>query len=236
MSDSEMLALAPRHRLFVAEFLKDLNAYGAAQRAGFNGNTGVELIARPDVRVAVSAGLREKVDSAGRDAQAVLDYLWEIVNADPSGITTLHHYCCRYCHGEDFKEQHTPKEIRDRQRWYGDDDLEVLAGMRDAGMHAFPEDGGVWNPDAEPNPECPECRGKGIPRVELKNIDTLPRELKRLFSSVKRKADGSLEVTMRSQDRALELLAKYYGLLDDRVDLRVGVDLAARIVAARSRS
>lgn len=75
--------LTPRMRLFVAEYLKDLNATQAAIRAGYSERSAYQighmLLKRLDVRNAVERGLGRQEDRARVDADFVITAAKEVI-------------------------------------------------------------------------------------------------------------------------------------------------------------
>lgn len=71
------MALAEKHRRFVAEYLKDLNATQAAIRAGYSEKTakqqGSRLLTNADIASAVSAGQAKALERAELSATRVLE-------------------------------------------------------------------------------------------------------------------------------------------------------------------
>ena len=66
--------MTARQAVFVAEYLTDFNARQAALRAGYAPSTreGWRILTRPAVAAAVRAGVRERVERLGIDADHVL--------------------------------------------------------------------------------------------------------------------------------------------------------------------
>lgn len=85
-----MAELTPKQRLFVAEYLKDLNATQAAIRAGYSAKTaneqGARLLAHVSVRQAVDLGMATRVNEIKVDANYVLQRLYEMAEADINDI------------------------------------------------------------------------------------------------------------------------------------------------------
>src|SRR5262249_53848390 len=82
--------LRARHQLFVAEYLKDLSVADAAKRAGYNpksaGSVGNRLLRKPHIAAAVDAAKAERAARCQIDADTVLRYLAEMVEADVRDI------------------------------------------------------------------------------------------------------------------------------------------------------
>lgn len=72
-------SLTAKQRLFIAEYLVDRNAAGAARRAGYSERTarkiGQENLTKPDIRAAIEQETAERLDQLGVRADAVLSEL-----------------------------------------------------------------------------------------------------------------------------------------------------------------
>jgi phage terminase small subunit len=81
-----MRKLTPKQQRFVDEYLIDLNASGAAKRAGYSAKTadqlGYQLLQHPSVADAISKGRQSQTTRAKVDAQWLLDRLTDICDAD----------------------------------------------------------------------------------------------------------------------------------------------------------
>jgi hypothetical protein len=82
----------------------------------------------------------------------------------------------------------------------------------------------------DPNPLCDSpsiaegfnfggCAGAGIAIVKLTPTRKLSRRTAKLISAIRQKKDGSIEIEMRSQDKALELLGRARCVFVDRKEL-----------------
>ncbi len=71
-----MTKLTPKQELFVAEYLKDLNASEAARRAGYSAKTapkiGSENLQKLDVRTAIVNAMNKRMDEIGITQNDVL--------------------------------------------------------------------------------------------------------------------------------------------------------------------
>lgn len=90
-------------------------------------------------------------------------------------------------------------------------DPNELTQMRHVSCDAcWPDQGAtppIWQ---EPNPECLQCQGDGIPRPWFADTRKLSPAARRLFSGVKTSKEG-IQILMRDQDGALDKLAKVFG-------------------------
>ncbi len=84
------MALTAKQRLFVAEYLVDLNATQAAIRAGYSPKTaqriGSENLSKPLIQNAIEAAKKERIESARVDANYVLRRLVSIDQMDVQDI------------------------------------------------------------------------------------------------------------------------------------------------------
>ena len=84
----DMAELTPQQRLFVVEYLKDMNATQAAIRAGYSEKTaasqGQRLLKNVEIRRQIDAALALRVETVKVDADYVLKRLFEMAEADES--------------------------------------------------------------------------------------------------------------------------------------------------------
>lgn len=82
--------LEPKQRLFVAEYLKDLNAKQAAIRAGYSEKTakqqGSRLLTNVDVQAALSAAQAARIEKVEADADFLLKRLFRELQADMADL------------------------------------------------------------------------------------------------------------------------------------------------------
>lgn len=234
-------ALPPRRQRFVFEYLKDLNGTQAAIRAGYaRSQADVEawrLLQDPDVQAAVKALQDERARELKLEANEVLRHLVELAIADPNELIQHRRGCCRHCHGNLFGYQRTPAEMeRDRA---AHEAAELERQRKDPERHqprVFDEAGGVgYDPRREPHEDCPECFGEGVERIHLADTRHLSGPARRLYAGVKQTKDG-VQVLMRDQDKAIELIGRHLAMFKDKVEHDVAENVAAMIAAARKRA
>lgn len=79
--------LRPKQQVFVDEYLKDLNASQACIRTGYSPKTarsmGVQLLAKPNIALAVALAMESRSDRTGITADRVLQELARIAFFDP---------------------------------------------------------------------------------------------------------------------------------------------------------
>lgn len=78
--------MTPKHALFVAEYLKDLNATQAAIRSGYSKKTArqqaSDLLTNPAIETAIQAGLAKRLQKAELTADRVLEEMRRLAFAD----------------------------------------------------------------------------------------------------------------------------------------------------------
>jgi phage terminase small subunit len=236
--------LTPRRALFVREYLRDLNGKQSAIRAGYAPKHAQDeasrLLADPNVKAAVDAALAERFAEVKAEATLVVQHLLDVACADPNDLVQSRRGCCRFCWGKGFRYQRTAGELaRDRASHEADQERKRAEADRDNAAFtpsAFSEQGGDgYHALREPNEDCPECFGDGVLDVHITDSRLLRGGARRLYAGVKRTKDG-IEVKMRDQDKALEMLGRHLGLFNDRLELTGKVELANTIVAARRRT
>lgn len=197
---------------FVQEYCVDFNATQAAIRAGYSPPTAQEqssrLLSNVMIKAAVDERMADIAAAAEITTEAILRRWWEIANADPNELTQVRRVNCRHCHGVLHSYQWTEPEY-----------LAATARAVNSGQQAPDGIGGFgFNPESDPNPDCPECGGEGVEVVHMADTRKLKGTAKRLFAGVQRTKDGA-KVLMREQDAALANLARCLGMFKDQMNL-----------------
>lgn len=216
-----------REDVFVQEYLVDLNGRQAAIRAGYSAQsarqTACELLAKPEVHAKLQKAMDERANRTGITADAVLERLWAMANADPRELTEHHRSCCRYCWGKDHKFQRTPRELEEARAKHELDQNEAIAdakaqGLRPPSSRPFDEAGGIgWDPRRDPHPDCPECFGEGIERVVFKDTRDLSPSARLLYAGVKTTQHG-MEIKMHDPQAAMRDVGRHLGMFKDKVE------------------
>lgn len=208
-----------KQALFVAEYLKCLNASEAARRAGYSAKTamhiGFQLLQKTPVAAAIAEAQRERMERLKLDADGLVQIWSTITTADTNEVVQYRRNCCRYCWGLDFNYQFTPAEFRDAQIRFEERRASILAGGgNDIGD--FPSFEGDWyDKRKRPNPECPECFGDGLGETYIVDTRDLTEAGRALFAGVKEGRDG-IEVKLHDQQTAAEKLGRSLGVFRDR--------------------
>ncbi|MFB5761039.1 terminase small subunit [Paenibacillus medicaginis] len=219
------MALTAKQKLFIKEYLVDLNATQAAIRAGYSAKTaneqGARLLANVSVQAAIQVAMDKRAAKLEITADMVLERWWAIATADPNDIIHLRRTCCRYCFGEDHSYQWTDEAEYERA---------VQAAIRDARLQSeeqgkeiqpnIPSDEGGYGFDSpeRPHPKCPNCRGEGVAGVHIEDTRHLSDKAKLLYAGLKTTATG-IEIKLHDQGKALENVARHLGMFNDKVEL-----------------
>ncbi len=232
--------LTPQQARFVEEYLVDLNATQAAVRAGYSAKTasqqGARLLANVKVQEAIAQAKAARAERVQVTQDMVLADLLAVASADPNELIQFRRACCRNCWGDAFRHQETQGERDVRFAQFEKDRLAAAGKPLEAEFGTFDEKGGIgYDGTRSANPDCPECFGLGVGEVHVPDTRTLTGPARRLYAGVKQTKEG-LQVMMRSQDKALELIGRHLAMFTDKVELSGKVGLADRLEAARKRA
>ncbi|CQR51464.1 terminase small subunit [Paenibacillus riograndensis] len=225
------MALTPKQKLFVQEYLIDLNATQAAIRAGYSPKTAEQQASRLLSNVKVQEAIREaQSHRAARTeitADMVLQRWWDIATADPNELIHLRRLACRYCHGKDHQYQWLDEEEYTQAVKDAIDSAESESKKQDRPVEAIlpSEDGGYgFDRLADPHPKCPKCRGEGRADLHIEDTRKLKGGARLLYAGIKENKNG-IEVIMQDQAKALENVARHLGMFVDKVQHSGNVDL-----------
>ena len=94
--------------------------------------------------------------------------------------------------------------------------MAALDAALTAGKEAPDGMGGFgFDPNLAPHATCPQCGGQGTNDVQI--ADTLKAKSP-LYAGAERTRNG-IKITMRDQDKAVENLARYLGMMVDRKEI-----------------
>lgn len=215
--------LTPQESIFVREYLVDLNASRAARDAGYSPITAKtrasswvleDNAAKPHVAIAVKLALAQRASRLEITADLVLKRWWTIATADARELIQYHRYNCRYCWGKGHGYQWTTKASYD------------MAVQHAAAKQTTPPscDGGFgFDRTADPNPGCPECRGRGEGDLFLTDTRQFSPSAAMLYAGTKI-SQGGVQVLMEDRSAALERVARHLGMLDPKLKLKLGGD------------
>jgi hypothetical protein len=228
--------LSEKRRLFVDEYLIDLNARRAAVKAGFTVNMGRQLLEKPVIQEALRE-LREQTatERHANGGEFVLNRLWDTATADARELIEVYRVPCRYCWGINGQYQWTLGELQrlSKAHKYGRSKQPYEAlwpkGPADFAYYTmgfndieFDELGGEgYTTKRDPNPECCECHGEGVVTQHFTDTRKLSASARALYRGAKITGNG-IEIMLANQDEARNLLARHYNVGVERKQLLVG--------------
>ncbi len=213
------MALSPKQKRFVEEYLVDLNATQAAIRAGYSvrtaTETGYDNLRKPQIAEAIEERQRDRSVRTEITQDMVLQHWYDLATADPNELTQLRRLNCRHCHGIGYQYQWIDHAEYERA---------VRAAMIEAAGEgaepSIPSDAGGYGfyRLGDPHPRCPACLGEGVPDLHLGDTRRLSRKGRLLFAGIKQTQAG-IEIKMHDQSKALELVARHLGMLREKVEV-----------------
>lgn len=213
-------SISKRVPRFVEEYCKHRVGTRAALDAGWPPSwahvAASNLLKTPKIQALIREQDDKIAAAAKLDAALVLREWVDLATADPSKIIKTRQLNCRHCWGVGHAYQWGAREYA-----RACDDAAARTDAKGNPRPAPPptcEGGFGWVFNAEPNAECPECQGEGVPDVVVADMDRLTGPERKLIASVKKTKDG-IEVKMRNQDEALAYLAKHLGMLVEKREL-----------------
>lgn len=220
-------ALSRRHQLFIETYLTTMNSTTAAIRAGYSahGSTAATMGSRlrndPNLAPIIEAMLADELREIAMSRERVLGEIEAMAKADQNELVELRRVCCRYCYGgEDFAYMETPAENRKRVQDY--EKVCAEAAARDEKSPPEFDESIVtgFNGTLSPHPDCPECWGEGVERVFFKDTRYLSDGARALYAGAHWGKDG-LKVNTYSKESALDKLAKYHKLYEDKTEVNL---------------
>lgn len=202
---------------FVIEYVVDFIGTQAAIRCGSKPENAPMMAYRMLQDVEVQEAIQEQIELRAKRSSLTVEWVlnqWrEIANADPNELSWVEVRSCRHCHGIGHQYQWTQFEY----------DQVVRAALghtcgskceqpcpRSIPPLAF---GGFgFDPHMPPHEACPACHGDGEERVGLADTRRVRGPARRLYAGVKKTKDG-IEIKMRDQDKALDNIAKFLGMV-----------------------
>ncbi|HTH99550.1 MAG TPA: terminase small subunit [Acidisoma sp.] len=219
-------SLTPRQQRFAERYAETLNGAKAAAEAGYSrkaaNRESYRLLMNVDIQAAIREHRKRLADASFVEAVHVIRDLVAIAFADPIELTHLTRASCRHCHGlghayQWIDEAEFSKALVRHKREVSTFPQEA----REAAMAGAPEfvGGFGFDPNKEPSGDCPRCRGEGVEVVWRADIKRLSGSSRKLYAGVKETRDG-IQILMRDQDKALEMLGRHLGMFADKLQLQ----------------
>lgn len=146
--------------------------------------------------------------------QDIVEIWQDIATADPNELMSNLRRCCRHCYGRGHHYQWKDKA---EFAYVLGQVLKSKPGKGEPRQPIPTDEGGYgFNFTFRPHPECTECKGEGHLDTFFADTRTLSRKGRRLFAGIKQTQNG-MQVLTRDQDAALANLAKFYGMMPDKL-------------------
>lgn len=217
------MAMTEQQKRFVIEYPIDSNGTQAAIRAGYSpnsaGQTACELLSLPKIWEAIVERQMEIARARSLTVEWVLNQWREIASADPNDLIYVEMEACRHCwgvnhqyHWTEFEYQHAVQKC-----------IEHLCGNKceqpcSRKIPPLALGGFGFDPHEAPHPQCPACHGDGIEGVKVADTRRVKGPARRLYAGVKKTKDG-IEIKMRDQDKALDNIAKFLGMVVNKNEI-----------------
>jgi len=203
------------------EYLKDFDKTAAGLRAGIKPENAMRqawaILNKPHVVDALRDALEERYRKADVKIDDLIRYWYSMATADAREFNPLRWRCCRYCWGVGHRYQFTPNEYRRRKE--KEPELGEEGGL-DFNQMRDPMRGPEWAElGFEPNSDhsCPECNGKGVPRIEPIDLSKLSYGAQLIFDGVKVTKDGDIEFRLnQNRSKGMEQVALLLGFVRPR--------------------
>jgi len=239
--------LRSKQERFCLEYVLDHNGKQAAIRAGYSEGSAAEQayenLRKPHIRARIGEIEQEVALKLGIRHEDLLARLWQQATGDVNDLVQARRVCCRYCYGVDHEYQWTTeREYREARDAFvfeiAGSDYEALIALSNAieagtSIAGLPTNIGGYGYDgtAQPNADCPECRGEGVLTIHV--TDTRNSVSNPLYEGVKQ-TKGGIEVKIADRQKAIDQIARHLSFYKDTVELAVSEELlaAARAINA----
>ena len=247
---SDSSALSAREKIFIGEYLLDFNATRAAKAAGYTAKSAegaaFRLLRKDRVKKELNRKVKERADKLDMEGEDVLRAWVEIVNLDVNDIQQIRVIPCPYCYSTNGLPQYSAEDKEQEFKRFRGALMDGIGGgfvksvkkKKDengetqeinVGLPEFPGFGGIETLDEskKPNPNCPYCGGRGRPKVVYMDTTQLSPIARKMFGGFEL-VKGDIRVIMPNKEKALENLAKAFGLFREREEKReiLAVDVA----------
>lgn len=190
------------------EFAKDNNWIRACKRAGLK--TSTDLRMQPHIRKRLEELHALKTARHAIEAEAITDYLFNVLTADPNELAEVVTGACRYCWGYDISHfaRHGEYKYNHHYQFRTKDEQKRV---KDANNGKYPNgNGGIgYTKDRAPNPECPYCDGRGETNYIVKDTNTFSNA--RFLIKGLKIQNGQIEVQTHDKLKAADMLLRTLG-------------------------
>jgi len=217
------VAVNSERNTFVVEYLVDFNGTQAAIRTGSKPENAPMMAYRflqeVEVQEAIQEAIQIRAKANALTVNWVLNQWRDIAIADPNDLIWNEIESCRHCHGVGHQYQWTQFEYDDVVRRC----LAHQCGSKceqpcSLKIPPLALGGFGFNPHTPPNEDCPACHGNGMERIGVADTRRVRGAARRLYAGVKKTKDG-IEIKTRDQDKALDNIAKFLGMIVNKNEI-----------------
>ncbi|WP_330555202.1 terminase small subunit [Burkholderia multivorans] len=194
------------------EYIKDHNWFRACKRAGLK--TSTDLRMQPHIRKRLEELHALKTQRHAIEAEAITEYLFNVVTADPNELAEVVTGACRYCYGYDISHLAKHGEYKYNHH-YQFRNKEEQKRVKDANGGKYPHgNGGIgYSSERAPNPDCPMCDGRGETHYVVHDTNTFSNA-RYLIKGLKIGSNGQIEVQTLDKLKAAEMLLRTLGAFE----------------------
>ncbi len=202
--------LSDKEKLYVTEYLSSgMNNAEACRKLGMTRDGGRIIKKRPQVQSAIRDFIAERAEAAGIEAEAIFKLLAGILEFDANEFTSYVVSCCPRCWSSTERPQLEHRQyFLMKDKW---EDRELLRQLRQSSYKIRPFPYELWDKRKTPNPDCPNCLGRGFGEVIIKDTRNLSPLAKIMYCGVTDGKNG-IEVATLQKEKALEHLIRVLGL------------------------
>ena len=214
--------VSEQRRLFMYYYAISDNATDAAYKAGYAASvaeTGANLLRKnPTIREGVQWLREQRAARIGIEGDDLMRLWISRLTFDVNEIMEYRVSCCPYCWTPDpARPLRTPAGVEyEREKW-NQDRLKILRLNPEADPGEYPGyDLPFWDKRRPPNPDCPNCIGRGYGERVLKDTRHLSPAARAAYEGIEQGAKGEVNIKLTSREKAQENLAKALGLFREK--------------------
>ena len=213
-------ALTDREKVFVAEYLKDFNAFRAAKAAGYAGErpNAYRALGKPNVQAAIQQGVSERINKVGIDGDRLMAFWSSVLTVDYNEFQQVRRVPCPYCWSATGEAQITLDKYLSRQEDHHKQRMKALADGNNIGEYPPCSEFEFIDESKCPNPQCHVCHGIGVERLFQPDTRHLSPEVKPIYMGAKISTGGRPIVEAFSKEAASKYLAQALGVFRDKED------------------
>ncbi|MGG2044761.1 terminase small subunit [Burkholderia gladioli] len=208
VDDPALKTLSFAEEILCHEYSKDQNWIRACKRAGLKSTTEIRML--PHIRRRLEELQALKNQRHAQEAETIVQYLYDLVTADPNELAEVQRGACRHCWGYDVGHKKKTGETKLNHAYqYRTNDERKRAREEHGGALPHGNGGIGYSRDRAPNPDCPMCDGRGETNYIVKDTNTFS-PARALIKGIKI-AGGEIEIQTYDKLKAADMLLRVAG-------------------------